>query len=367
MLGQDLPKFGKEAEGGDSWNAASKTEGFWTLNNEVVKSRGEQLIANWLFYNGVRYEYEAAYEIETADSQHRQYQPDFYLIDANAYLEHWALNEHGEPPAEFVGYKEGMAWKKALHATYKTTLLETTMAGIWNGEAFGYLEKELRNLGLTLDPNPDRPAPGRKPIENPRLARNFITFLTHAKSNRLTLAELRDRLHSGVAGEFRFRHSMFLDLFDRIWKEWESQLSQSKCIDFEDMLNMATDYVEQGKWESPYDLVMVDEFQDASQARARLLSGLVSKHGKHLFAVGDDWQSINRFAGADLNVMTRFEEQFGKAVNKSSATTFTPVPVGGHMLNQSNLNALPQTIQFCESSGKNSASASFCPRYSTSH
>jgi len=144
-------------------------------------------VANWLFYNGVNYVYEAAYEVETADAQHRQYRPDFYLTDAKAYLEHWALDEHGEPPAEFVGYKEGVVWKRQLHAQHGTTLLKTTMADLWSGQAFRYLEAELTQRGLVLDPNPERPAPGRKPIENPRLARTFRSFLTHAKSNQLSI------------------------------------------------------------------------------------------------------------------------------------------------------------------------------------
>ena len=58
---------------------------------------------------------------------------------------------------------------------------------------------------------------------------------------------------------------------------------------------------------------MVDEFQDASHARARLARALVNKPGRYLFAVGDDWQSINRFAGADLSVMTDFERLFGES------------------------------------------------------
>ena len=62
VLGQDLPEFGKETESPDAWSRESNRQGFWTLNNEVVKSRGEQIIANWLFYNGVNYVYEAAYE-----------------------------------------------------------------------------------------------------------------------------------------------------------------------------------------------------------------------------------------------------------------------------------------------------------------
>lgn len=322
VFGQDLPKFGKEASNPEAWDKAASRDGFWTLNNEVVRSRGELLIANWLFYNGVKYVYEGPYRVDTADAQHRQYRPDFYLPDADAYLEHWALDASGEPPAEFAGYKEGMAWKKRLHAVHGTRLLETTMAQLWSGHAFGYLEQELTKLGIQLDPNPDREAPGRQPIENPRLARTVRSFLTHAKSNRLTIADLRRRLEEGVAGQFRYRHEKFLGLFEKLWARWEERLQAENVIDFEDMLSAAADCLEQGRWVSPYELVMVDEFQDASQARARLVSGLVSKPGCYLFAVGDDWQSINRFAGADLSVMTDFESRFGRAVTLKLETTF---------------------------------------------
>lgn len=322
VLGQDLPKFGKEQDAPDAWDRERKEAGFWTLNGEVVKSRGEQFIANWLFYNGVKYEYETAYRVETADAQHRQYQPDFYLPEIDAYLEHWAVDEKGEPPPEFHGYKDGMAWKRQLHTTNGTTFLETTMADLWNGRAFRYLAQELTRLGIKLDPNPDREGKGRKPIENPRLARTFRTFLTHAKSNRLSVATLKQRLEAGVAGRFRFRHQMFLELFDKIGAAWEARLRSEKCIDFEDMLGQATDCIESGRWQSPYELVMVDEFQDVSQARARLVASLLNAPGRCLFAVGDDWQSINRFAGSDLAVMTDFEAKFGKAVTLKLETTF---------------------------------------------
>jgi DNA helicase-4 len=74
---------------------------------------------------------------------------------------------------------------------------------------------------------------------------------------------------------------------------------------------------------------MVDELQDASQARARLVAGLVEKPGRYLFAVGDDWQSINRFAGADLAVMTDFEnpKQLRKAVRSPRDDVSLPVRI----------------------------------------
>lgn len=326
VLGQDLPKFGKEQDNPSSWDSQKRRGGFWRLNGETVKSQGEVILANWFFYNGVRYVYEGAYEHDTADASHRQYRPDFYLPDANAYLEHWALNEKGEPPKEFAGYKEGMAWKRVLHQKHGTTLLETTMAELWSGQALAYLERELQQLGVNLDPNPDRPVLGRQPIENPRLAGTFRSFLTHVKSNRLSTHDLRARLAQGAAGDFRFRHEMFLQLFNKLFQAWNEKLRTDACIDFEDMLNLATDCIESGTWTSPYELVMVDEFQDASQARARMVAALMRGEDKYMFAVGDDWQGINRFAGADLAVMTGFEARFGKATTLKLETTFRCPP-----------------------------------------
>jgi len=326
VLGQDLPKFGKEQDNPSAWNSQQRRGGFWTLNGEIVKSQGEMVLANWLFYNGVRYVYEGAYVHDTADANHRQYRPDFFFPDANAYLEHWALNEKGEPPKEFVGYKEGMAWKRALHQERQTTLLETTMAELWSGQALVYLERELQKLGVNLDPNPERPVPGRQPIENPRLAGTFRSFLTHVKSNRLSMHDLRARLDQGAAGEFRFRHEVFLQLFDKLSQAWSEKLRAEGCIDFEDMLNLAIDCIESGEWASPYELVMVDEFQDASQARARMMAALMRGEDNYMFAVGDDWQGINRFAGADLAVMTGFEARFGKATTLKLETTFRCPP-----------------------------------------
>lgn len=322
VLGEDLPEFGKEASNPDSWNPTTKTDGFWTLNNEVVKSRGELLIANWFFYNGVKYVYEPSYTHATADALHRQYTPDFYLPDIDAYLEHWALDEKGEPPAEFKGYKESLLWKRKVHAQFGTKLIETTMAQLWSGQAFQHLANELSQRGIQLDPNPDRPVPGRKPIENPRLANTFRSFLTHAKSNRIDIAALCQKLETGHGGQFQFRSLVFIQLFEQIWQAWEGRLKREDCIDFDDMLNLASDCIEQGKWESPYEMVMIDEFQDASQARARLVANLAKSPNTCLFAVGDDWQSINRFAGADLSVMTDFEALFGRSVTLKLETTF---------------------------------------------
>jgi len=100
------------------------------------------------------------------------------------------------------------------------------------------------------------------------------------------------RLQEEATGKFRFGHEIFLSLFVAIRQAWEQKLTAEGVIDFEDMLNLATDHLEAGRWSSPFELVMVDEFQDASRARARMARALVNRPGRYLFAVGDDWQSI---------------------------------------------------------------------------
>lgn len=133
---------------------------------------------------------------------------------------------------------------------------------------------------------------------------------------------LENRLNSGMLGHFRFRHTIFLKLFEAIWQAWDAKLKSANCIDFDDMLNLATDLMEEGRWSNPYKLILVDEFQDLSQSRARMLQALLNKPDQHLFGVGDDWQSINRFAGAHLGVMTDFEATFGKSTLLKLENTF---------------------------------------------
>ena len=111
-------------------------------------------------------------------------------------------------------------------------------------------------------------------------------------------------------------------LYWQIHDAWEARLAEADCVDFEDMLVRAAEHLERGEATFDYTLVMVDEFQDVSRARARLTKALVSQPGRYLLAVGDDWQSINRFAGADMSVMTSFESWFGKGLNLRLQTTF---------------------------------------------
>ena len=306
----------------DAYDYNTKLTGYRTFNGETVKSQGERMVADFLFLNGVRYEYETPYHYEVADAQHSQYRPDFFYPDVDVYHEHWALDRDGNPPAEFAGYAAGIEWKKSVHQRFGTTLIETTWASILDQTGFAPLANDLRKSGLELDWNPDRAVPGATPVKHEDLARLMRSFMTHVKSNSLTRTDLERRLEAAPRTVQRFRARMFLDLYWDVHEEWQTRLAADDSIDFEDMLVQAATHLEAGSVDMGYELVLVDEFQDASQARARLSKALVDKPNRYLLAVGDDWQSINRFAGADLSVMTSFADWFGEGQILRLQTTF---------------------------------------------
>lgn len=308
----------------DGYDNATGQTGYRTFAGEVVKSHSERLIADFLYLNGVDYVYERAYDIDVADVSHSQYRPDFYYPAIGVWHEHWAVDRDGNPPVAFKGYVEGIAWKRRLHEHQGSTLVESTWAEVLFGDGLTRLKDDLSRLGLSFDWNPDRPIIDEwaKPMKHEDLARLVRTFMTHVKSNSWTSGDLEARLESELPHLRGFRTRLFLDVYRQIHVEWERRLAADGSVDFEDMLVLAADHLEAGGADYPYELIMVDEFQDASRARARLVRGLVKDRGRFLLAVGDDWQSINRFAGADLSVMTAFESWFGRGPQLALTMSF---------------------------------------------
>ena len=323
MLFANAPTELAESEP-DGYDNATRQTGYRTFAGEIVKSHSERLIANFLYLHGVDYVYERPYDVDVADAAHSQYRPDFYYPAIGVWHEHWALDRDGKPPASFHGYASDMAWKRRLHAEKQTVLVESTWADVMFGDGLVKLKAELTALGLNLDWDPDRALRDEraKPVGNDELARLVRTFMTHLKSNSWTAEDLEARLARDLAHLDGYRTRLFLGVYWQIHAEWQRRVAAKGAIDFEDMVLQAADHLEAGNAECPYDLVMVDELQDASRARARLVRALVKPPGRFLLAVGDDWQSINRFAGADLSVMTNFEAWFGRGQQLALRTTF---------------------------------------------
>jgi len=280
-----------------------------SLKGDVAKSFEECDIANFLYINGINYEYEKPYEINTADVRHRQYKPDFFLPDYGIYIEHFGIDRAGNtaPYIPRREYNEEIRWKRDVHEKNKTTLVETYSYERQEGKILSNLEEKLRQKGVVFNPIQNKQLFDElnKLGKVNTLALLLSTFLNLYKSCGKTLDEIRNN----VDHEDK-RTLIFLDIFSRTYNDYTSYLEEIGEVDFNDMINKATNLVRQGKYLSRFKYILVDEFQDISQSRYRFLKSLLDQYDSKLFCVGDDWQSIYRFTGSDLSIMLDFQEHF---------------------------------------------------------
>ncbi|PLV62148.1 DNA helicase IV [Erwinia sp. B116] len=106
-------------------------------------------------------------------------------------------------------------------------------------------------------------------------------------------------------------------------KAWKNALKEEGAVDFAGLIHQAVNILEKGRFVSPWKHILVDEFQDISPQRAALLSALRRQNSQTtLFAVGDDWQAIYRFSGAEMTLTTAFHHYFGEGDRCVLDTTY---------------------------------------------
>ncbi|MBV4367834.1 DNA helicase IV [Erwinia phyllosphaerae] len=139
------------------------------------------------------------------------------------------------------------------------------------------------------------------------------------------------RMHGGAQAamiesapeEVRELFGKRVKLMAPLLKTWKSALKEEGAVDFSGLIHQAIAILEKGRFISPWKHILVDEFQDISPQQAALLTAL-RKHNSQtsLFAVGDDWQAIYRFNGADMALTTAFHHYFGEGDRCVLDTTY---------------------------------------------
>jgi len=284
-------------------------ENLITFQKETVKSYQELLIANFFTLNGIRYLYEEPYEIQTWTREKRQYKPDFYLPDYGIYIEHFGIDRQGNtaPYIDRDKYLDGMEWKRELHNKNQTTLIETFSYEFSEDRGLQLLKQKLHahNVHFREPTEAELYEILKDPIEDSEFTKLFTTFLSHFKSNRHTLEDIKEKSKDVE------RSSLFIRLFEFIFKEYQEYQQRNNCIDFDDMIVEALNNIEKGKYRHGFKHIFIDEFQDISTTRAMLIKSLLPINNTSITAVGDDWQSINRFAGSNIKIIQDFEKTFG--------------------------------------------------------
>ena len=216
-----------------------------TITGEYLRSVQEVQIANFLYLNGLDYEYERVYP-HGSPSKNKKYTPDFYITQGEhtAWLEHYALTESGYSsvfaPEQIAKYKKSIRDKRALHSGYKTTLIETWSLYNDRRSLMDHLKESLEREGFQLKPrNLDEVY--KKIVETGKdkyiikLILFMMNFIEQYKTTGYDEAGF-DILRKKTDNP---RTLLFLDIAEEVYHHYQSVLKQSNQIDFADMINDA--------------------------------------------------------------------------------------------------------------------------------
>lgn len=293
-----------------------------TIKNEKVRSIEECRIANFLFINGIDYEYEPVYKYCFKNTT-KPYCPDFLInqYGKQIYLEHFGISEDGKnsrfSEEELNTYKEHVKSKILLHREHNTNLIYTFSKYNDSRSVLVHLKEILKKNGISLEPK------NAKEIYNAiiasaedkyfnKLIQLICVFISRFKTNNYTSSKFDDWKIS-LTDE---RTKLFIDISYQCYLTYMAELKNTKSIDFEDMINNAAtilDKMIENNEKLPYEYIFIDEYQDISLQRFDLCEKLSKCSNAKIVAVGDDWQSIFRFSGAKIDLFTKFEQLMGYA------------------------------------------------------
>lgn len=300
----------------------TRTKQAVTIQSEIMRSAQEVEIANFLYLNGIDYEYEPLYKYDILFSR-KPYTPDFRIWqgDREAYLEHFGVTEDGRndrySPDELETYKKAVRDKILLHRQHKTKLLYTFSAYKDKRTLLEHLQEQLESAGFELHPRSNKEVMEKLVVsEENRYIRKLVAlicrFITNFKTNGYTADEFNRMYHSTQ----NVRTRLFLNICNDCYLEYERFLKENQAVDFQDMINESARIlreVKEMKQKLDFRYIIVDEYQDISRQRFDLVTALHEVTSAKIIAVGDDWQSIYAFSGSDITLFTKFREKMGYA------------------------------------------------------
>lgn len=212
-LRADLKKSNSKLLVGDRFEEIKARRTLSTLKGDYVRSVDERYIADFLFLQNINYEYEKRYPYSK-----ESYYPDFYLIDHNVYLEHFALTSAQntvpswfEKPQQYI---DGINWKRDIHDYNKTKMIESHSYLLGSGDSSTYLTKLLNDNGIQTTILENEAEVYNKISKN--FSKFFLKFYNTFKMSGFSVNELKNRYQNPMAAVFLQLFEKFVLNFDRL-------------------------------------------------------------------------------------------------------------------------------------------------------
>ena len=282
----------------DDSNLPKDGKYYTALDGTRVRSKSEQSIADWLYRHSIKYEYEPLLNVKDFS-----FRPDFYIPDANLYLEHVSDKSYSTTDKE-------QQFQKGNLLLVKTFEYMTRDSALFNHSLDNIVKSRLpANYHKTLALTYKEEFNGYHED-----VKDFV-----AQIMRITdMIKVEDLdLDSVLASAKKDQHERvrnFYDLAIPIVKRYVLYCTNRSYLDFNDLISRSTALIKNhadiaNKYKGRYRYILVDEFQDVNNLQVALIK-LMLTPATQLFCVGDDWQSIYGFRGSNVSYIVNFEQHF---------------------------------------------------------
>jgi DNA helicase-2/ATP-dependent DNA helicase PcrA len=118
-------------------------------------------------------------------------------------------------------------------------------------------------------------------------------------------------------GYKRYAFSSFEVVVSQVYEQYQKMLKAANALDFDDILGVTISlFTEQPevltRYQERFRYLMVDEYQDTNKVQYELIRLLAAKH-RNLFVIGDDWQSVYSWRGANFRTILDFQRDYSEA------------------------------------------------------
>ena len=274
---------------------------YTTLRGEKVRSKSEQYIADWFFRHSINYQYEPVINIKDFD-----FKPDFYVEDANLYLEH-VSNKSYPSKNKIEQFKKG---------------------NILCVRTFEKMTEDSALFNYALDK-----------IVKGRLSENYVSnrVLSYQEEFKRYGEEVKDFIYQAIRicdmlkvegsdwtavfeksqADAHERVRIFYSIAMPLAEEFVKYCTNKSYLDFNDLISRTVQLFKKNKditkkFQTQFQYLLVDEFQDVNNLQLELIKQMITPQTQ-LFCVGDDWQSIYGFRGSNVDCILNFDKIFKKA------------------------------------------------------
>ena len=142
---------------------------------------------------------------------------------------------------------------------------------------------------------------------------NYDPKMYNPRAIRNKISNCKNELISPSAYE-NYTTSDFDQVACEVYKRYVDKLQKNNSVDFDDLLILPIRLFKENneileKYQEKYKYILIDEYQDTNKAQYILAKMLSSKY-QNIMVVGDDFQSIYSFRGANYKNILNFEKDY---------------------------------------------------------